>query len=86
MHSAGDLVMCLNEFNGHIDIDGFNGVHGGYGISRSNLEGRMLFEFSLEMELCVSNTWFKREEKRMVTFGMGENETEIDIVLLKKEH
>ena len=25
-----------------------------------NLEGRMLLEFCLEKELCVSNTWHKR--------------------------
>ena len=31
MHSAGDLVMCLGDINGHVGrhIDGFNGVHGG---------------------------------------------------------
>ena len=46
----------------------------------------MLLEFCLEKELCVSNTWIKREEKRKVTFRIGENETEIDFVLIKKEH
>ena len=34
----------------------------------------------------VSNTWSKREEKRMVTFRMGENKAEIDLVLTKKEY
>ena len=34
----------------------------------------------------MSNTWFKREEKRKVTFRIGENVTEIDFVLIKKEH
>ena len=34
----------------------------------------------------MSNTWFKREEKMKVTFRIGENETEIDFVLIKKEH
>ena len=34
----------------------------------------------------MSNTWSKREEMRKVTFSMGENETEIDFVLTKKEH
>ena len=32
---------------------------------------RMLLEFCLEKELCMLNTWFKREEKRKVTFRMG---------------
>ena len=34
----------------------------------------------MEKELCVSNTWLKREENRKVTFIMSENETEIDCV------
>ena len=70
MGYADDLVMCLGDFNGHIGrvIYGFVGVHGGYGVGQRNLEGRMLFKFCLEKLLCVSNTWFKREEKRKVTF------------------
>ena len=34
----------------------------------------------------MSDAWFKREDRRKVTFGMGENETEIDFVLIRKEH
>ena len=31
MHRAGDLVMCMCDFNGHIGrhIDRLDGVHGG---------------------------------------------------------
>ena len=32
----------------------------------------------------MSNTWFRREEKRKLTFRMGENETEF--LLVKKEY
>ena len=64
----------------------YNGVYGGYGVGQRNSEGRMLLECCLENELCVSNIWSKREEKRKVTFRMGENETEIDFVLINKEH
>ena len=55
MHSADDLVMCLHDFNGHIarHIDGFDGLHGGYGVGQRNLEGRMLLEFCLVRELCL---------------------------------
>ena len=75
MHFADDLVMCLGDFNVYVGrhIDGFNVVHRGYGVCQRNLEGRMLLEFFLEKELCVSNTWLKREEKRKVTFRIGEN-------------
>ena len=44
----------------------------------------MLLEFCLEKELCLSNTWHRIEEKRKVKFRMGENETKIDFVLIKK--
>ena len=84
MHSADDLVMCLGDLNGH--VGSFYWVHIEYGVGQRNLEGRMLLEFFLEKKLCVSNIWFKREEKRKVTLRMGENETEIDFVLIKKEH
>ena len=40
-------------------------------------------EFCLEKELCVSNTCFKGEEKRKVTFRIGENETEFECFLQK---
>ena len=32
----------------------------------------------------MSNTWFKREGMRQVIFRLGENETEVDFVLIKK--
>ena len=40
MHSAGDIVMCLGDFSGHIGrhIDGFFGVYGGYSIGQRNLK------------------------------------------------
>ena len=62
MHSADDLIMCLGDFNGHVGmhIDGFDGVHRGYGVGQRNFEGRILLESCPEKELCVSNTWFER--------------------------
>ena len=40
IHSAGDLFMCMGDFNGHIGrlIDGFDWVHGGYGVGQKNLK------------------------------------------------
>ena len=34
----------------------------------------------------LSNTWSKREEKRKLTFRMGENETNFFFMLIEKEH
>ena len=86
MHSAGDVVMCFDDFNGHIGrhIDGFHWVLVWYGVGWTNLVGSMLLEFCLEKELIVCNAWFMREEKRKVTLRTGENETGIDFVLMNK--
>ena len=77
IHSASDLVMCLGDFNRligrHIDR--------GYGVGQMNLEGEMLLGFCLKKKLCVEYT-----EKTKVTFRIGENETEIDFVLIEKEY
>ena len=55
MHSADDLVICLGDSNGHVGkhIDGFDGLHRGYGVGHRNLEGRILLLVCLEKELCV---------------------------------
>ena len=57
MHSADDLV----DLNGHTGrhIDGFKRVHGVYDVGQRIFVGRMLLEFCLEKELCVSDTWLK---------------------------
>ena len=38
MHYPDDLVVCLGDINGHIgrNIDGFDGIHGGYGVGQRN--------------------------------------------------
>ena len=44
----------------------------------------MLLEFWDEKKLCVAKTWFRKGEKRKVTYSAGENKTEIDFVLVEK--
>ena len=50
IHSAGDLVMCLGDLNGHIGryIDGFDGVHGCFSGGRNAIS-----VVSLEGIMCV---------------------------------
>ena len=56
--NPGEQVFRQGDFNGHVgeEIKGFEGVHGGNGIGKRYVEGRMLFEFCDERELCVANT------------------------------
>ena len=55
MHYAGDIVMYLGDFNGHVGrhMDGFDSVHEVYVLGQRNLEGRMLLVLSGEGIMCV---------------------------------
>ena len=58
MHSADDLVMCVGDFSRHVGryIDGFDSFHGWHGVGQRNMEERILLDFCLEREFCVSYT------------------------------
>ena len=74
MANANELVLGLGDFNGHAwkCAEGFEGIHGGYGIGKRNAEGRLLLDFCDQKELCVANTWYKN--KRKVTYSSGGND------------
>ena len=86
--SSGEIIFSLGDFNGHVGkfVEGFEGVHGGNGIGKRNAEGRRLLEFCDEKQLCVANTWFRKEDKRKITYSVGECETEIDFVLVGRKN
>ena len=78
------MVLGLGNFNCPVGklINGFQGIHEGYGFGAQNVEGRMLLEFCIEKDLCVSNTWFQKKSK--VTYSAGGNKNETDFVLWEK--
>ena len=54
--------------NGHfgVEVVGFEGVHGGYGFGRRNVDGEMLLEFADALDFAIVNTWFKKEVRKMI--------------------
>ena len=56
--SSSEIIVSLRNFNGHVGKcpEGFEGVHGGNGVGKRNVEGRRLLELCNERELCVVNT------------------------------
>ena len=73
MHSADDLVMSLNDFNGHMGrhVDGFDGVHGGHSVCQRNLKDECYSNFTWRRN-CVKDMALGRR-KRKVTFRQGGN-------------
>jgi len=83
--SEEKLFIC-GDMNGHVGqkIDGFEGVHGGYGFGTRNAEGKRLLKFADAMGLVVANTWFAKSEQRKVTYKSGGCRSEVDYVLVKR--
>ena len=44
--------------NGHVgaEVDGFEGVHGGYGFGKRNVDGEMSLEFANALDFAIVNT------------------------------
>ena len=84
LRSNAEMVLDLGSFNGHDEnrIDRFEGIHGRNSFGKRNVEGEMLLEFCNEKELCVANTWFKKNEERKITYSSRGNRSEIDFVLV----
>ena len=60
----------------------FEGVHGGYGFGRRNVDGEMLLEFEDALDFAIVNTWFKKEVRKMITYETKACKTVIDFFLI----
>jgi len=55
-------------------------MEGGCGVR--NREEEML-EFADAMDLVIANTWFKKDDQKLVTFESGECRTVVDHIMLR---
>ena len=81
-----DKLILGGDLNGHVGsaTDGFEGVHGGFGFGRRNMEGEMLLEMADGLQLTVVNTWFKKTEAQLVTYESGGCRTVVDYFLVRQ--
>ena len=84
----GERVVIGGDLNGHVGKDraGFEEVHGGWGVGARNEAGRAILEAAVAHELVLMNTWFERREGQLVTFSRKDCKTQIDYILVKKDH
>ncbi|KAE8674435.1 Detected protein of unknown function [Hibiscus syriacus] len=78
-------VFIGGDFNGHIgsEIDGYDRVHGGFGFSGRNEEGRTLLEFATAHDMVVTNSFFNKRDLNLITFHNGGHCTQIDYILVR---
>ena len=48
------------------------------------MKGELLLKFAEARDLVVTNTWFMKKEKQMVTYESGGNRSMIDYILVRK--
>ena len=65
LQNPDKMILGSGDYSRHVArrMDGFEGVHGGYGIGVRTIEGRRLLEFYGKKWLCVAvaNTWFHKK-------------------------
>ena len=76
-----EVLICLEDFNEHIGKK-VEGVHGGFGIDKRSVEGRLLWDFVLK-SACVLVIVSLRRRIIEIYFNGGCSETEKDFVLMK---
>ena len=81
------LIPC-GDWNGHIGqmAEGYEGVLGGKAYGERNIEGERLLEFASSFELVVTNWFFCKRKSQLVTFHSGNNESQIDYILVEKRN
>ena len=57
---------------------------GKHGFGRRNLEGQTVVDFAKRWELIVSNTMFVKRSMQKVTYSSGDNNTQVDYILVRR--
>ena len=72
--------------NGHVgrDADGYGGVHGGMEFGTRNAEGGRILEFGDVVGMVVCNTFFKKEDSKLITYQSGNNRSMINYLMVRK--
>uniref|UniRef100_UPI00358E89BF craniofacial development protein 2-like n=1 Tax=Myxine glutinosa TaxID=7769 RepID=UPI00358E89BF len=79
-----EVVVVGGDLNGHVgrSMDGFEGVHGGYGYGVRNGEGERILEFADGADLLICYTQFQKEDNKLVTYTSGGSTTTVDYLLV----
>ena len=73
----GEKLLICRDLNGHV----------GFGFGKRNVDGEMILEFAHPWNFVVANTWFKKNEGRLIsviTYETDKCRTVIDYILIRK--
>ena len=88
--NRSELLVVAGDLNGHVGSDkiGYEEVHGGHGVRAPNEEGIKVLDFATayQMRLLNTRTSYQKRKNHLVTYSSGGRETQIDYIMLRKEH
>ena len=64
---------------------GYDGIHGGFGWGERNRDGERILEFADSLDMVVRNTFFKKDDEKLITYKSGNCATVIDYAVVQKE-
>ena len=77
----------LEDFTGHVGSSSlcYDGIHGGFGWSEHNRDGERILEFADSLDMVVGNTFFKKDDEKLITYKSGNCTTVIAYAVVQKE-
>ena len=84
--SEEEMLVLGGDFNGHVGEHSaeFEGVHGGSGYGMRNQDGLRILDFCVANKLVITDTFFRTNKRRLITFSSGGNHTQIDFILVRR--
>jgi len=81
-----DVVTC-GDMNGHIGSERrrYKKMNGRYNFKERNETGKIVLDFALSYDLAVVYTYFRKREEHYITYKSGDNKSQIDYLLWKRE-
>ena len=81
-----ESIFIGSDMNGHVgrDANGYGGAHGGMGFGTRNAEGERILEFGDAVGMVGCNTFFKKEDSKLITYQSGDNRSMIDYRMVRK--
>ena len=87
VQSRHGICFVLGDFNGHVGRSsvGYDGIHGGFGRGERNRDGERILEFAYSLDMVVGNTFFKKDDEKLITYKSGNCASVIDYAVVQKE-
>ena len=67
------------------DLNGYEGVHAGFGYGIRNMEGETILEFGDGMDMIVCGTQFEKDDNKIVKYLSRGSYTTVDYLMICKQ-